>query len=103
MDDLKNVRITCSDHSSRPDPKFEKMPLREFVGRHVKVGFKAFNPLAKTHTVEHMWVTVKRHVDGILIGTLANDPLLDIDGGLRFGDVVTIKRNQIEDCRSDGN
>lgn len=75
---------------NRKHPTTFRIPSQELktilgAGDFVKFGFVLPKPKGNV-TIERMWVQVAVVVNGIITGTLANDPAyLD---GIRFGDVV---------------
>lgn len=89
---LSNMGLVCADCAPKPNPKYLQWPLKEFVGRFVKKGFKE-KKLGKS--VEHLWVLITGiENDHTLKGEIANDPILDV--GLIEGDEVFVGTNEIE-------
>lgn len=88
-----NVGIVCKDHAPKPNAKFAKEKPLSFVGKYVKIGFRAKLPTGN-ETVEHMWVAVKAVEGKKLQGILNNDPVLAID--VECGDSVTFDVSEIE-------
>lgn len=97
---LSNIAMVCEAHAAKPDPKFLKWKLEDFVGGFVKVGFVGLAPDGFERR-EHMWVEVeeisraqvKRH--NCLKGRLDNDPLFEMP--FARGDTVFVHREEIED------
>jgi uncharacterized protein YegJ (DUF2314 family) len=90
---IENVRMFCGKHAPKPDERLQKVDSKEFIGRHVKIGFETDDPRVGR---EHMWVRV-RAVEvrtGKFIGVLANDPMFC--SNLNNGDRVIFKKEQIE-------
>ena len=84
-----NIGLYCEKHAPKPigfsgDPQ-------TLVGCYVKKGFPVESANVEK---EHMWVKVISVKDGVLIGTLANDPLYLIE--MRCGDKVEVKLDEIE-------
>lgn len=97
-----NVGLVCKDHAPKPG-KFKDNKPADFVGKIVKLGFPATNPLSQKETLEHMWVRVDSLVQPgtydsgeELVGTLDNDPILDCE--YACGDEVAFKVEEIEDA-----
>lgn len=90
---IKNIGLVCVNCAPRPNPKYLTWPIESFVGRYIKSGFKVDKPGG---TIEHLWV----HITGIendttLMGTVDNDPILEV--GLASGDEVFVGIKEIED------
>lgn len=87
---LSNVDFFCKEHA--PKSIGYQGELEKLVGMYVKKGF----PVLRVPNVqrEHMWVKVKQVVDGVLVGTLASDPLFIPT--LQFGRQVVVRRDEIE-------
>ncbi len=95
VEPLCNIDILCPKHAPKPDPRYRKMPMEHFVGKHCKLAFPA-GP-----NKEHMWVHctgLARHSNQRLGGLLENDPVF-VDG-VRRGDWIEFRRSQIEDVFS---
>lgn len=91
MESSSNICFTCSKHASKPDPELAKKPVDYFIGKYVKVSFNEIN----TNNIEHVWVLVSSAKNPTtLIGTIDNDPILNI--GLKCGDTVDVTLDQIE-------
>ena len=92
-----NVRFFCGSHAPEVVAKWAKKPLKWFFDpkfqKFVKKAFQVIGPQGPT--VEHMFVKLSRIEKGKLVGTIANDPLLQTE--LRCGDTVFVKRSEIED------
>lgn len=76
-----------------------KATLGDFVAvlqqpRREQGGFAVKYPVKKAPGSEHVWVSDVRYSDGSFVGRLGNDP---IDSPLRFGDPVTIPRDDVSD------
>lgn len=79
-----NIRLSCPKHAPRPHPKYQSWNPQKFMGTHVKRAF-----LSKKSEKEHLWVKVNAiKNEKTLIGTLANDPILDI--GYKYNDPVEV-------------
>jgi uncharacterized protein YegJ (DUF2314 family) len=90
---IANIAMYCKKHAPKPDARLAKANPQTFIGRHVKIGFKATD----LHVgIEHMWVKVRavQTKTGKLIGVLANDPLFC--PGLKNGNRVIFNRDEIE-------
>jgi hypothetical protein len=83
------VQDVCACCAPKPDPSLHGHPPSWYVGRYVKQAFEG-------QGVEHMWIRVTGLADvaGSLRGTMASKPTLVPD--LRFGDVVTVRIQDIE-------
>ena len=87
---IQNIGIICNDCTkTRSNFWQEKYGKIDLSNSYVKFPFK------QGKRVEHMWVEIKKD-DGkkTLVGVLNNDPVLVTR--LKCGDVVRIKRSQIE-------
>lgn len=91
-----NVKWLCAEHAPKSTQIWSQKPLPWFVGLFVKKAFPA-KKLDGTETFEHMWVKVTEPFaqKGVLLGTLANDPVLP--GLPLFGELVEVKLLEIED------
>ena len=92
-----NIRYTCRDHSSRPDPYWAQQPLDFFVRKHVKLGFE---PNCPGPEKEHMWVQVIGVQDGHLVGLLCNTPTACTY--IRMGQMVEFTADEIESVLHEG-
>lgn len=93
---LSNIFVTCPAHASKPDASLHDLPIEAYVGRWVKVGFNERN----TQRREHLWVRIHATAAGrTLLGTIDNDPVLDI--GYRHGDGVVVDVTEIEAIAGD--
>ncbi len=71
------------------------------MGKYVKLGFKATNPVSNKETKEHMWLRVEK-VDGpLLVGTLDNDPVMETE--VKFGDTINFFVSEIEEVYNESN
>lgn len=75
-----------------PNPIFATKSAAWFVGRSVKVAFAT-----ECGPEEYMWVEIDRMDGDELSGTLGNDPVHRIVGGLLNGSLVNVRRDQIID------
>lgn len=88
---LDNIMVLCGEHATKPNPALHQAPLESYAGFYVKRGFQILNG----EGTEHMWVRVTGNRDGLLVGTLNNDPLHNV--GYVDGDQVTFAVTDIED------
>lgn len=88
--------MVCHDCAPKPG-KFTGQEPKSFVGKLVKVAFKAFTPTGE-QTWEHMWVEVTE-VAALdwLKGILRNEPCFRCT--FSNGDSVGFKVSEIEDVR----
>jgi len=93
---LSNVGSVCSEHAPKPG-KYAGQEAKQFVGKIVKMGFKAFHPYTGRQTIEHMWVKVTRVDQNSLVGKLDNEPILVTEPYVQLGDIITLTVDQIED------
>ena len=89
MAENSNVKFICADCAPRPDPALHKHRPSWFVGRHVKRAFRG-----SRGDVEHMWVHVIEHWGPYLVGTLDNEPILNV--GVQRGDRVIFAMTESE-------
>ncbi len=93
MEDPRNIYRTCPKHSSRPQAKYASWNPNDFVGKWIKVEFSEKG----TDKKEHLWVKINAvKEEGILLGTVDNDPLLDLE--VECGDSVEVSISKIESC-----
>jgi hypothetical protein len=93
---ISNVGFVCQ-HNAPKAGKYAADDPQTFVGKFVKMAFKAHNPVTGKPTVEHMWVKVTRTSQGKLLGKLDNDPVFVTDPYVQCGDSVSLTTDQIED------
>ena len=91
-----NIKFVCSEHATKPNPRFTKKGAASFVGKFVKKGFDVQHPETNQPMTEHMWVKVTGVKNGDLVGELNNDPVGFTP--LKCDDVVTVKLSEIEEC-----
>ena len=94
---IESMAWVCAECAPKPDPRYRKMPVQEFVGKSCKLAFPWDN------TEEHMWVDcveLSEHEGPELQGVLASHPVL-VDG-LQRGDRVEFSRYEIEDVLGGG-
>lgn len=73
--------------TNSPNPKYELLPLKNFIGNFVKTRFDY------KERREYMWVHVKK-IDGeFLVGVLNNDPVFCAN--IKCGDEVRLKRDAV--------
>lgn len=89
-----NVGMVCSDCAPKSG-SFAGHNPETFVGKYVKLGFKATHPITRRETKEHMWLKVERTDGPLLVGVLDNDPMLETD--VKFGDTVNFTASEIEE------
>jgi len=86
-----NWGFVCPLHTPQPRPDLAAEPPEVFVDHYVKVAF----PVPNSTKSEHMWVHVTAVTeDGLLMGTLNNDPVLATQ--LHDGMPITLARDGIE-------
>ena len=90
---LSNIGTVCGKHAPKPQTEFAKEAPAFFIGKWVKKAFKVNEEDKRLPQVEHIWVKVLSTKDGILHGTLANQPLFMKS---IFGDETTVTLNEIE-------
>lgn len=100
-----NVNMVCEAHAPRSG-NYKDMKPEFFVGRLIKLGFKAINPATGKQTLEHMWVATtalapKSDDSKELIGVLTNEPILDC--GVEYGSKVEFNVEEIEMILPEGN
>jgi len=94
---LYNIGLVCADHAPKAG-KYAGQEPKTFLGKMVKLGFKAIHPLTNKESIEHMWVEVTHEIedgDERLGGTLDNDPIFICD--FRNGDSLAFNVEEIED------
>lgn len=89
-----NVGQVCASCAPQPG-QFAGQEPANFVGKIVKLGFSAINPISQQPTKEHMWVQVLEVKDDKLVGTLDNYPTLNTN--VAYGDTLSFKVEEIED------
>lgn len=89
----ENISTFCSEECLKKAgllSTYLNVPLKNFIGKYVKVGF----PIEGDQK-EHMWIEVQEITkDGLLKGPLDNDPV-SVDY-VRCGDIVEISHDEIE-------
>lgn len=86
-----NIVTKCREHAPKPDKQFAEKSPEFFIDHFVK---KAFTDPG-IEGAEHMWVKVKRVVDGELEGRLDNDPVQVTN--VKCGDIVRVRLDEIEE------
>lgn len=94
---LSNLGFVCPTHAPKTGQYKDHKP-QDFVGKYVKLPFRGQAPDGEER-VEHMWVKVASVEKDVCVGTLNNDPLLEMD--FRCGSIVKFPTVQIEAVFSD--
>lgn len=94
----ENVGMVCESCAPKPG-KFTGQDPNSFMGKLVKLAFKAFNPRTQSQTKEHMWVRPQMIEEGIITGILLNYPVLETE--FNYGDAVSFRVSEIEDAIED--
>ncbi|AYV78102.1 MAG: hypothetical protein Edafosvirus5_20 [Edafosvirus sp.] len=91
-DNMVFVKIGTYDEFKE---KLARKPLSFFLNKEVKVKYDLTNPITRKTVEEWMWTHVLSidTTSNILIGKLMNQPFNE--GQLKYGDIVTIKRDEI--------
>jgi uncharacterized protein YegJ (DUF2314 family) len=92
---LDNLQFVCADHAPKPESKYASEPLSFFKGKWVKKAFRVNYKKKDWPQREHIWVKILGDKDGVLYGTLANQPLFLAKKN--YGDEVTVALDEIED------
>lgn len=92
--EVNNIQIFCKDHGPQAG-EYTGKPPGDFIGKLVKRVFQAKKSPIPGMISEHMWVKIHDINGNRLIGTLDNQPILDV--GLKYGDMVTVELTEIED------
>lgn len=94
--ELGNIAMLCDEHSPKPNSELAEKGHEFFIGKFVKLAFKAWAPSGE-ETLEHMWVKVGKYNEESkeLEGVLDNDPILDTK--YKFGDEIAFRLDEIED------
>lgn len=96
-----NVGLVCDKHASKPGG-FKGQEPENFLGKYVKLGFPAINPITRKSSTEHMWVEVicvdkkdRRLKNGEqMVGKVSNNPVFDCE--YSCGDEVAFSVDEIE-------
>jgi len=92
---LSNIGHVCEAHAAKGG-RFSSHAPESFVGKYIKMNFVGKTDEGVSRN-EHMWVLVASVENGLLKGTLNNDPVYD-HGGLVYGSIVQgITLAQIEE------
>lgn len=98
------MSLKYKEVESKNAPKpggFVGLPISMFVGKHIKMAFKAFDDNGN-RTIEHMWIKVLRTVPGSkrsMVGILSNQPKLST--GFNLWDEITFDIEEIEELYTD--
>lgn len=106
MENPNNIRVMCGKHISKPDPNLHHLQPQEYIGCAVKIAFDEIGTPTSfsSSSREHMWVLVTgfQELESVdpdrktvkLIGTLDNDPVLNV--GHECGDTIVFDITEIE-------